>query len=244
MLRKVLEKRAADRSSTFRRRGHEIQRIETFSDAVFAFAVTLLTVSLEVPKSFDELVVGMRGFFAFGICFTLLVVIWHEQNLFYRRYGLDDTRTLALNIILDFVVLFYVYPLKFLFTMVFSDEIYGPGRSPLKITEQQVPALMMIYAAGFLIIYLLFFSMYYHALRSKDKLALTEVEQFDTRTKMYAKLVFVLIGLLSILLAYLLPSGQAGWAGLAYMLIWPALTFFYKRRAKIKKRRRFSGGDD
>ena len=29
-------------------RGHEVKRIEAFSDAVFAFAVTLLIVSLEV----------------------------------------------------------------------------------------------------------------------------------------------------------------------------------------------------
>jgi uncharacterized membrane protein len=79
---------------------------------VFAFAVTLLIVSLEVPKSFEELIVTMRGFVAFGICFFLLMLIWHEQNIFFRRYGLHDTITITLNAILIFLVLFYVYPLK------------------------------------------------------------------------------------------------------------------------------------
>jgi len=53
----------------FRWRGGEITRLEGFTDAVFAFAVTLLAVSLEVPHTFQELPMAMKGFFAFAICF-------------------------------------------------------------------------------------------------------------------------------------------------------------------------------
>jgi uncharacterized membrane protein len=75
MIRKTLiEKASGSRAPTdFRRRGGEITRIEGLSDAVLALSVTLLIVSLEVPKTFTELMTAMRGFFAFAICFALLI---------------------------------------------------------------------------------------------------------------------------------------------------------------------------
>jgi hypothetical protein len=108
------------------KRNYEIQRIETFSDGVFAFAVTLLIVSLEVPHSFEELLMTMRGFFAFGISFLILISIWNEQHRFFRLYGMDDSRTIALNGFLLFIVLFYVYPLKFVFSLMFRIFFQAP----------------------------------------------------------------------------------------------------------------------
>src|SRR5215467_13758285 len=101
----------------FRWRGGEITRLEAFTDAVFAFAVTLLVVSLEVPRTFEELAAAMKGFVAFAICFTILVQVWYFHYKFSRRYGLQTIYTIVLNAALIFVVLFYVYPLKFLFTL-------------------------------------------------------------------------------------------------------------------------------
>src|SRR5690242_2973638 len=103
MLRKNIAEKMEGAKKRFRFRGHEVRRIEAFSDAVFAFAVTLLIVSLEVPKNFEELMVTIRGFFAFGVSFILLMMIWYEQNIFFRRYGLDDLKTIVLNCILIFL---------------------------------------------------------------------------------------------------------------------------------------------
>jgi hypothetical protein len=99
-------------SEGFRWRGEDVWRVEGFSDAVFAFAVTLLVVSLEVPETFDELIQTMRGFLAFAISFALLIWIWYEHYKFFRRYGLRGMPTLWINAVLLFLVLFFVYPLK------------------------------------------------------------------------------------------------------------------------------------
>src|SRR6266403_2462020 len=112
---KLIDKQIGD-NKKFRWRSHEISRIEGLSDGVFAFAVTLLVVSLEVPRTYAELMQTMRGFGAFAISFLLLFAVWFNQYKFFRRYGLQDTTTVLLNGLLLFVVLFYVYPLKFLFS--------------------------------------------------------------------------------------------------------------------------------
>src|SRR5262245_25183091 len=84
----------------FRMRGREGTRLESFSDAVFAFALTLIVVSLEVPKSFADLIGVMRGFPRFALCFTLLATIWNTHYKFSRRYGLDDRITRFLTCVL------------------------------------------------------------------------------------------------------------------------------------------------
>jgi uncharacterized membrane protein len=116
---RLLASEAREMSPTaFRNRGGEITRLEALSDGTFAFSITLLVVSLEVPSTFDELMVSMRGFAAFAICFASLVWIWFQHTRFFRKYGLQDAFTVTLNGLLLFVVLFYVYPLKFLWTML------------------------------------------------------------------------------------------------------------------------------
>jgi hypothetical protein len=54
MIRGKFVERGIGSSMAFRWRSHEISHIEGLSDAVFGSAVTLLVVSLEVPKTFNE----------------------------------------------------------------------------------------------------------------------------------------------------------------------------------------------
>jgi uncharacterized membrane protein len=97
-------------------RPNEVTRLEGFSDAVFGFALTLLVVRLETPENSTESSQLVRGSMPFALMFAMVCYIWWEHNKFFRRYGLQDAWVAFLNSVLLFVVLFYVYPLKYLTT--------------------------------------------------------------------------------------------------------------------------------
>ena len=113
----------------FRWRGREISRSENLSDAVFGFAITLLVVATDVPRTFGELQQLLRGFVPFGICVLLFGLIWKAHYTFFRRFGLEDGTTMLLNAALLFVVVFFLYPLKFLATLLFDVATGVPQRA-------------------------------------------------------------------------------------------------------------------
>ena len=85
----------------FRYRSHEVSRLEAFSDVIFGFALSLIVVSLEVPKTYGELMETVRGVLPFGFCFLIFIGLWLAHHEFFRRYGLQDKTTMALNITLS-----------------------------------------------------------------------------------------------------------------------------------------------
>jgi uncharacterized membrane protein len=229
-LRESLADRGVGRAEGFRWRGGEISRLEGFSDAVFAFAVTLLVVSLEVPHTYRELTVAMRGFVPFGICFVALVAIWREHYVFFRRYGLQDSGTIWLNAALLFVVLFYVYPLKFLFTLVVSEVAGYPvgslhgAAAEAAIAPSEMASLFVIYGCGIVAIYSLLALLYVHALGRRAALELTRLEIFDTRASIVSHLLAAGVGVVSIVIALTVPTRLVGLAGYAYFLFAPVMS--------------------
>jgi uncharacterized membrane protein len=217
----------------------EVSRVEGFSDAVFAFAITLLVVSLEVPRTFDELLHVMRGFPAFAISFALLFQIWWRHYRFFRRYDLEDTTVIALTGVLLFVVLFFVYPLKFLW-FLFLSQFTRDAVTAETITVGQVPLLFFVYGAGVVATFSVLAALYGHAYAQREELRLSPVEELDTRVDVYRNMALAGIGVLSIGVAavtkYYAPR-LAGLAGYVYFLIgvseWLLGTYHNRQRERL-----------
>jgi uncharacterized membrane protein len=205
----------------FRLRGQQVTRLESFSDAVFGFALTLLVVSLDVPKTYTDLVTTMRGFPAFALCFLFLALIWNGHYRYCRRYGLDDGTARFLTCVMLFLVLFYVYPLKFLFNFSITALLFGGAAQPASMTRAQFSTLLVIYGLGFAAVYLAMTLLYVHAYRLRDVLKLTELEKFDTRYQIYRLITLVMVGLIAAFLARI--PVLRNWSSMVYLLLFPIM---------------------
>jgi uncharacterized membrane protein len=84
----------------FTMRGESMTRLETFVAASFAFAITIMMISLgTMPDSIAEFVDATKEIPVFIASSVLLIWIWHAHAKWSRRYGLEDvTQNLTINL--------------------------------------------------------------------------------------------------------------------------------------------------
>ncbi len=206
----------------FRMRGLEVTRLESFSDAVFGFALTLLVVSLDVPRTVEDLFDAMRGFPAFAICFLFLALIWNSHYKFCRRYGLEDGFVRFLTCVLLFVVLFYIYPLKFLFSVSITGLLFGGAATHIThMTVSQFSNLLTIYDLGFAAVYTAVAILYFHAYSRREELELNARECLETRLQIGRLLILIAVALAATVLARFRATMQ--WSGLLYAALFPLM---------------------
>jgi len=229
-----------------RYRGLNQTRIETFSDAVFALAITLVILSSTVPETFAELRTSMGDVLPFFLCVVLLVVIWTQHYKYFLKYGLQDMPTIVFNTFLLFLVLVYVYPLKFLmkflvtlFTSLFTgNNSYFSEMYADQMQKGDMPFLMMVYGLGASLIFFTLTILYRHAYKRRVELELDAYETFDAKTSIGTNLLMGLIPMISFLIAWIGPDSPWTYSlsGFIYML-YPIIMNIYGMmvRRKMKK---------
>lgn len=120
-------------------------RLDNFTDAAFAFALTLLVIGgTEAPANMAMLRQAVAEVPAFAIGFAIIAMFWvgHVRWRSYRGDG--DWLSALLSILLVFLVLIYVQPLRAM-ARSFSTFL-GGGGTPF---DGDVGELFLIYGAGF-----------------------------------------------------------------------------------------------
>ncbi len=225
-------------------RGAEMTRLETFVDAAFAFAVTLLVIGGgdNIPASYGEFVLAIQRVPAFALCFANVAFFWYAHYTWSRRYGLEDARSTFLSLVLIFIVLVYVYPLKAIYSGAF---LFLPGVTAESAfafaSADDFRAVLIIFGIGYSSLSSVILLLNWHALRVADALELTPKERFDTVTTVQFWLASTLVPLGSVLLALFTQGAWLAVAGSFYGvfgLVMPAI------RIRRGRQRRALFGDD
>jgi hypothetical protein len=202
----------------------------------------------------------MYGFLGFVLATMVIFMFWNEHYEFFLRYGLEDSKTKFLNFIFLFLVLFYVYPLKFLFNILgtlltllisnlFNDQSAAHAlkaeefKENMMLSNQDWFGLLIGYGIGLILIYLVFYLLYKNALKFKNELELNELEVFETKVSLYSFAVMAIIPVISILLLFILPDQHQFFAGMIYCSFGIIVPVYYTLVDKKRKALGFKKAD-
>lgn len=150
-------------------RGKDLSRVGSFSDGVFAIAITLLVLQLEVPAGIGNTAELWRGLgeqapdlISFAISFAVIGRFWYLHHRFMQMVREFDPRLIALNLLyLAMVVL-----------IPFTSEILGQY-------GLDIPMVVIIYIGNVALVTLVASLMYRRAYTEQlvhpEYLNLTEV---------------------------------------------------------------------
>ena len=222
----------------FRQRGEDMTRLETFTDAAFAFAVTLLVVGGgdSVPVNFDEMTRALMQVPAFAASFANILWFWYAHHVWSRRFGLDDLGAILLSLGLVLVVLIYIYPLKAIYSGAIEFFSNGFFQSYFHIGSlHDLRILFVVFGTAYFALSGMITLLYRHAIRKVQQLALNELELFESRQSAWFWLINACIGLFSVLLALSLPPNFIVIAGIWYCSLGIIVPWFEARKEKLRQ---------
>jgi uncharacterized membrane protein len=136
---------------------HTTDRLETFSDGVFAVAITLLVLGLHVSAPRGGLARALANewphYATYVVSFLTIGIIWMNHHAQFRRIDHVDRTLMVLNLVLLMIVTAIPFPTSLLATYLRDGA------------DEQVAAA--VYAATLLAMSIAFFSTYLWAAQRK-----------------------------------------------------------------------------
>jgi TMEM175 potassium channel family protein len=127
-------------------------RLEAFSDGVFAIAITLLVLELGVPTGDDlwhELKDEWPSFAAFFVSFWVIGIIWVNHHGVLDHLARADRGVLYLNLLLLLTVVFIPFP-----TALLAEHLKSGADEEVAAAVYSGAFLAMAIAYGFLWTYI------------------------------------------------------------------------------------------
>lgn len=218
-------------------RGAQASRIDNLTDAVFGIAITLLIFNLANPNSFSDLMDFAKTLPAFLLSISFLVLIWYEHFRFSTVFSFNDPGLVALNTFFLALIIFFVYPLRFL-ALLLTNFLFETNIG-IQITIGQMPYLMIFYGLAIFAVYFILFLFYVRAMGRKQFLELNEYELFYTRRHRTKMMMMFIVPLISVGITAGLMSFSVGLAsflgGMTYWLYWPVTMIWEIRFQKDSK---------
>jgi uncharacterized membrane protein len=117
-----------ERSATSAADRRELDRVSAFSDGVFAIAITLLVLNLEVPdvpgNALDDALSDLSDdFLAYAIGFAVMGLFWFGHHKLFARLRRASGRLVLVNLVF----------LAFIALMPFTTAVLGRYDEPLAI---------------------------------------------------------------------------------------------------------------
>lgn len=222
----------------FRLRGMEMTRLETFIDAAFAFAISMLVIAAQqIPDNIQTLLAAFKNVPTFVCSIAVLGIFWRGHWLWSRRYGLEDGVSILISWAMIVTILIFIYPLKAIFGAMWYLLSSGQVGQPFSLhtTESQDRTIFAIYALGLIAISAEILLLNLRAWQLREPLRLNAREGLMTRGELTGWSIPVGVGIVSLVSALTLPAEQIQWSGWVYfsmIILVPLHDFFHKRGLK------------
>src|SRR5881398_67883 len=206
----------------FRLRGMEMTRLETFIDAAFAFAISMLVIAAQqIPDDIASLLAAFKNVPTFICSIAVLGIYWRGHWLWSRRYGLEDGGSILISWTMIVTILILIYPLKAIFGAMWNLLSNGQVGQPFSLhtTESQARTIFAIYALGLIAISAEILLLNLRAWQLREPLRLNARERLMTRGELTGWSIPVSVGIVSLVFSLTLPIEQIAWCGWVYFLM-------------------------